>query len=98
MNTDSIVNNYNNLIITGFYADPSKGIKGNNGLMDQVLAMKWVNRNIKYFNGDPSKVTIHGHSAGAIDAALHLLSDLTKGIIKKYNDFVYKIELYCNQF
>ncbi|VDI59568.1 Hypothetical predicted protein, partial [Mytilus galloprovincialis] len=66
----------------GFYADPSKGIKGNNGLMDQVLAMKWVNRNIKYFNGDPSKVTIHGHSAGAIDAALHLLSDLTKGLFR----------------
>lgn len=52
--------------------------------MDQVLAMKWVNRNIKYFNGDPSKVTIHGHSTGAMDAALHLLSNLTQGIIKIY--------------
>ncbi|XP_052092491.1 pyrethroid hydrolase Ces2e-like [Mytilus californianus] len=66
----------------GFYADPSNGIKGNNGLMDQVLALKWVNRNIKYFNGDPSKVTIHGHSAGAMDAALHLLSSLTKGLFR----------------
>ncbi|XP_063420074.1 neuroligin-2-like isoform X2 [Mytilus trossulus] len=66
----------------GFYADPSIGIKGNNGLMDQVLAMKWVNRNIEYFNGDPSKVTIHGHSAGAIDAALHLLSNLTEGLFR----------------
>ncbi|VDI49363.1 neuroligin, partial [Mytilus galloprovincialis] len=66
----------------GFYADPSNGIKGNNGLMDQVLAMKWVNRNIKYFNGDPSKVTIHGHSAGAMDAALHLLSNLTQGLFR----------------
>ncbi|XP_063420653.1 neuroligin-2-like [Mytilus trossulus] len=66
----------------GFYADSSIGIKGNNGLMDQVLAMKWVNRNIEYFNGDPSKVTIHGHSAGAWDAALHLLSSLTQGLFR----------------
>ncbi|CAC5378154.1 NLGN [Mytilus coruscus] len=66
----------------GFYADPSNGVKGNNGLMDQVLAMKWVQRNIKYFNGDPSKVTIYGHSAGAGDAGLHLLSSLTKGLFR----------------
>ncbi|CAG2204352.1 NLGN [Mytilus edulis] len=66
----------------GFYADPSKGVKGNNGLMDQVLAMKWIQRNIKYFNGDPSKVTIYGHSAGAGDAGLHLLSSLTKGLFR----------------
>ncbi|VDI49368.1 neuroligin [Mytilus galloprovincialis] len=66
----------------GFYADPSKGVKGNNGLMDQVLALKWIQRNIKYFNGDPSKVTIYGHSAGAGDAGLHLLSSLTKGLFR----------------
>ncbi|VDI83200.1 neuroligin [Mytilus galloprovincialis] len=66
----------------GFYADPSKGVKGNNGLMDQVLAMKWIQRNIKYFNGDPSNVTIYGHSAGAGDAGLHLLSSLTKGLFR----------------
>lgn len=55
--------------------------------MDQVLALKWIQRNIKYFNGDPSKVTIYGHSAGAGDAGLHLLSSLTKGIkiIRKMN-------------
>ncbi|XP_052093636.1 neuroligin-4, X-linked-like isoform X1 [Mytilus californianus] len=66
----------------GFYADPREGIKGNNGLMDQVLAMKWIKRNIKYFNGDPSKVTIYGHSAGAGDAGVHLLSGLTKGLFR----------------
>ena len=46
-----------------------------------MLAMQWVQRNIRFFNGDPSKVTIYGHSAGAGDAGLHMLSDLTKGII-----------------
>ncbi|XP_071155756.1 neuroligin-4, X-linked-like [Mytilus edulis] len=66
----------------GFFADPSKGIKGNNGLIDQVLAMKWIKRNIKYFNGDPSKVTLYGHSAGAGNAGVHLLSDLAKGLFR----------------
>lgn len=63
----------------GFYADRNEGIEGNNGLLDQVKAMEWVHNNIHFFNGDPSKVTIHGHSAGAGDVGLHLISDLTKG-------------------
>lgn len=43
--------------------------------------MKWIQRNIRYFGGDPSKVTIHGHSAGAADVGAHLISPLTKGIV-----------------
>ncbi|VDI79849.1 acetylcholinesterase [Mytilus galloprovincialis] len=70
------------LDVLGFYAAPENGIKGNNGLMDQMLAMQWVQRNIRFFNGDPSKVTIYGHSAGAGDAGLHMLSDLTKGLFR----------------
>ncbi|VDI27354.1 Hypothetical predicted protein [Mytilus galloprovincialis] len=68
--------------VLGFYANESLGIKGNNGLMDQVLAMKWIQRNIRYFGGDPSKVTIHGHSAGAADVGAHLISPLTKGLFR----------------
>lgn len=63
----------------GFYANPDIGITGNNGLFDQVKAMKWIQENIKKFNGDPSRVTIHGHSAGAGDVGVHLLSELTRG-------------------
>lgn len=70
------------LNVLGFYAAPENGIKGNNALMDQMLAMQWVQRNIKFFNGDPSKVTIYGHSAGAGNAGLHMLSDLTKGLFR----------------
>lgn len=68
--------------MTGFYANPSQGIIGNNGLMDQVLAMKWVQQNVHYFDGNPNQVTLHGHSAGGGDVGLHLMSDLTKGIFK----------------
>ena len=40
--------------------------------MDQQLAMRWVQENIKYFNGDPSRVQLFGQSAGAISIMVHL--------------------------
>lgn len=52
---------------------------GNYGLMDQAAALKWVSRNIHFFGGDPTKVAIEGHSAGAGDVGFHILSPLSKG-------------------
>lgn len=60
-------------------------VPGNNGLKDQVLALKWVQKNIRSFGGNPKSVTIDGFSAGAASVHYHYLSPLSKG---KYKFFI----------
>lgn len=51
------------------------------GLKDQQFALKWVQRNIALFGGDPAKVTIIGQSAGAASVTYQILSSGSKGKI-----------------
>ncbi|CAG9768025.1 unnamed protein product [Ceutorhynchus assimilis] len=57
-------------------------LPGNLGLKDQAFAMVWVRDNIEHFGGDPDKVTIFGHSAGAISVGAHLLSKRSAGLFR----------------
>ena len=51
---------------------------GNFGLMDQVQAINWVRENIRFFNGDPDRITLFGPDAGAASAGLLAMSPPTR--------------------
>lgn len=82
------------VLITGFLSleDETLGVTGNAALKDQVMALKWVNRNIKYFGGNPEMVTIFGESAGAASAEFHTLSAMSQG----KQSYVYSLYLQFN--
>ncbi|XP_044735104.1 juvenile hormone esterase-like [Chrysoperla carnea] len=73
------------LNIFGFLSldDPKYDIPGNAGLKDQVMALKWIQKNIADFGGDPNSVTIFGESAGAASVHLLYLSPLAKGLFHR---------------
>jgi para-nitrobenzyl esterase len=56
---------------------------GNEGLLDQVLALEWVRDNISRFGGDPDNVTIFGESAGAMSIGVLLAMPGARGLFHR---------------
>jgi para-nitrobenzyl esterase len=74
----------------GFFAHPSLAgedssypYAGNQGLLDQRAAMRWVHANIVAFGGDPKNVTIFGESAGSQDVCLQVASPGGKRLFQR---------------
>ncbi|KAB0794136.1 hypothetical protein PPYR_13756 [Photinus pyralis] len=67
----------------GFMSTGDKFAPGNNGLKDQVVALRWVKQNIASFGGNPNLVTIFGYSAGGATTSLMLVSPMAKGLFHR---------------
>jgi para-nitrobenzyl esterase len=73
----------------GFMAHPALAAEspdhssGNYGLLDQIAALQWVQRNIARFGGDPARVMIFGESAGAMSVGALIGSPLAKGLFHR---------------
>ncbi|XP_078801085.1 para-nitrobenzyl esterase isoform X1 [Oryzias latipes] len=59
-----------------------RNTSGNYGFLDQIAALKWVQRNIRAFGGDPAKVTIFGQSSGGTSVWTLMMSPLAKGLFR----------------
>ena len=64
-------------------AESGHGASGNYGVMDDIALLKWVQRNIAAFGGDPDRVTIAGQSAGAGSVGFLSMSPLAKGLFHR---------------
>jgi para-nitrobenzyl esterase len=71
----------------GFLSLPSLNHEGhmfgNYGIMDTQAVLQWVQRNIGAFGGDPTRVTLGGQSAGAVDTVANMISPLSAGLFHR---------------
>lgn len=69
--------------ISGFLSTEDEVVPGNNGLRDQILALKWIKDNVEYFGGNPNSITILGMSAGGASVEFQHLLPQSQGKVKK---------------
>ena len=70
------------LSLLGFVKD-REGKYANNGLLDAIEGLRWVNTNITAFGGDPANITLFGESAGADLVRCIMLAEGTDGLYRR---------------
>ncbi|MEJ8850735.1 carboxylesterase/lipase family protein [Variovorax rhizosphaerae] len=85
---DTIVVTFNyRLGLLGTFSHPALNAEGhpwgNYQTLDQQAVLRWVQRNIARFGGDPSKVALGGQSAGAYDVGANVISPAAKGLFNR---------------
>lgn len=74
----------------GFFSHPALDgeredvSSGNDGILDQQLALQWVQDNVAAFGGDPDNVTVFGESAGSTNTGVHLVSPRSAGLAHRF--------------
>jgi len=63
--------------------DQDLGISANNGLLDQIEALRWIRDNIASFGGDPDDITLFGESAGGWSVASLLACPAARGLFRR---------------
>jgi para-nitrobenzyl esterase len=73
----------------GFLAHPALTAEspnhssGNYGIMDQIMALRWIQKNIRLFGGNPDNVTVFGHSAGGASIIVLMASPVAEGLFHR---------------
>jgi para-nitrobenzyl esterase len=77
------LNAFGFLYLAGVTADPAYADSGNTGMLDLVLALKWVQENIAQFGGDRNRVTIFGQSGGGAKCATLMAMPPARGLFHR---------------
>ena len=77
------LNAFGFLYLAGITSDPAYADSGNVGMLDLVLALRWVKDNIAEFGGDPNRMTIFGQSGGGAKCATLMAMPFAHGLFHR---------------